>query len=364
MSNGASRKKAPESSVKRWHRSVEDLAQREHWDAVLAALDHPPAGLLDPPVWRWSMRGRALEHLRRFEEALSSYNQAIAVSEPTMASLGDIARILINLYRYDEALRVLDQAMMCGSPQATAEYTTEQTPSHPSSHEQVTLSEVWELRGYALLDLGHAAEALIAFEHAIAFTPLNVSAWKGKGAALLARNESPRALAAFDQALQLDPSQSTLWIGKGEALLDLNRLTQAIAAYTTAQEHGGLSATAQYNLGVAQFRLGRYVDALQSFERTIAQDTNVHIQSRSFVMKGRVLAHLHRDQDALHSYDYAIAVDAHNGHAWAGKFRVSLRYWRLRDAWHAGVRAFQLFMEDPEADRRIRSHLADQTLRR
>jgi len=364
MSNDASRKKALESLVKRWHASVEALAQREQWDAVLVALDHPPLGLLDPPAWRWSIRGRALEHLQRFEEALSSYNQAIAVSEPTMARLVDTARILINLHSYYEALRTLDQAMMCGSSHVTTEYTTGHIPSHSSSGEQVTLSEVWELTGYAQLDLGHAAEALIAFEHAVTLTPLNVSAWKGKGVALLTHNESARALAAFDQALQLDPSQATLWIGKGEALLDLNRLTQAIAAYTTAQEHGGLSATAQHNLGVAQFRLGRYVDALQSFEYVIAQDAIDHLQSRSLAMRGRVLARLHRDQDALHSYDQAIAVDAHNGHAWAGKFRLSLRYWRLRDAWHAGVRAFRLFMEDPEADRRIRSHLADQTLRR
>ena len=74
-----------------------------------------------------------------------------------------------------------------------------------------------------LKGLKRYAEALAAYEQALALDPKFVNAWNGKGAVLTDQKRYAEALPAYEQALTLDPRYVTGWKNKAIALRGLGR---------------------------------------------------------------------------------------------------------------------------------------------
>jgi len=92
----------------------------------------------------------------------------------------------------------------------------------------------WTNKGATLNGLGRNDEALAASDRALALDPQDAFAWNDKGNALRALRRFDEALAAYDRALALDPQFAIAWHGKGNALSDLRRFDETLAAYDRA----------------------------------------------------------------------------------------------------------------------------------
>ncbi|AFY67147.1 protein kinase domain-containing protein [Geitlerinema sp. PCC 7407] len=155
-----------------------------------------------------------LQEAERYPEALSAFDQAIALQEGSAEAHQGRCFALNKLGRFDEALSACNRAIALNS-------------NYPEAH--------WS-RGFALDATGRHGEALAAYDQAIALNPNYSEAWSNRGAALLMLKRDAEALAAFDRATELNPQLAEAWNNRGATLWNLGRYEEALASVNRALE--------------------------------------------------------------------------------------------------------------------------------
>ena len=110
--------------------------------------------------------------------------------------------ILLELGRYDEALKVYDKLNEI-DPQA----------------EQTT----WEPKGTALYCLKRYDEAIALFDKLIELNTRNAGAWSKKGDALRGRGDYDEAIDCYNKTIELDSQDSEALLRKGDCLKAIRR---------------------------------------------------------------------------------------------------------------------------------------------
>jgi tetratricopeptide (TPR) repeat protein len=113
------------------------------------------------------------------------------------------------------------------------------------------------------------AEALEAFDRAVALNPQSASSWTSRGITLRLLRRVDEALASLERALTLDPDDADAWFAKAAALAQLERDEEALAALERAMEldsdQFGASEDAWHLKGRCLMRLGRPDEAGTAF---------------------------------------------------------------------------------------------------
>ena len=182
----------PQKTREQWIREGIGLRLAERYAEALTAFEQAIA--LDPAESSsWFGKGLALWDLKRREEATAPFNQAFSL--PTKDAPGYYLKsaVLVRLQRRQEALKASEQALKLDSKLAVA----------------------WYGKGNVLLDLQQQKKAVEAYEQALKLDPTLVWAWNGKGNALWSLGKRDEAKEAFDQALKMNPKLGTIWHNKG-----------------------------------------------------------------------------------------------------------------------------------------------------
>ena len=141
-----------------------------------------------------------------------------------------------------------------------------------------------------------------------------------RGRALIAQKQYAEALPLVERASQLAPSSSDAWIILSIILDDLGRPSEALAAVECAVAvYDAYDATTWHIKGGAFIRLGYWQEALASYDQALAHDPSLAFL---WSERGRVLAHLERYSDALAAYDEALALNAAYVSAWVNKGKM------------------------------------------
>ncbi len=193
----------------------------------------------------WSNHGNALAMLDRREEAIASYDQAIALAPTYVEARYNRNGHLIAIGRAGQALADADAALM----------------AMPGHHILLTS------RAAALMAMGRHEEALADYERAIATAPGNVDAICGRGMALNELGRAQEALAAYDQAVALVPGHLDSVLGKAHAQVKVGEAAAALATMDRVIAVLPRSALAHYVRGHALLVLQRTGDAVDSFHR-------------------------------------------------------------------------------------------------
>ena len=169
-------------------------------------------------------------------------------------------------------------------------------------------------RGKSLQKLSKDAEAVAAFEAAIALAPGYAEAYNARGISLFKLDRARDALASFDRALELNPAYAECHNNRGIVLQELGILDAALAGFAKAIALKPDNARAHNNHGTVLADLRRPRDALVSYDKAIALDP---AYAEAFYNRGMALHDLGRFEDALASFERAIAVrpdyaDAHH----------------------------------------------------
>ena len=127
--------------------------------------------------------GTVLAKLKRFEDAVRSYDSAIALAPNHAPIYLDRGNALYELKRYDEALAAYDRALALKS----------------------NFADAWVGRGNVFCDLKRHAEAFAAYDKALALKPDLANAWLGRGNVFCNLKRHDEAFAAYDKALALKP---------------------------------------------------------------------------------------------------------------------------------------------------------------
>lgn len=128
------------------------------------------------------------------------------------------------------------------------------------------------LHADTLLALGRAAEALEAYDRAIALSPNSFEAHNNRGNALRVLSDAQAALRSFDRARRLAPNHPAPHNNTASALLELRRPSDALASCRVALAFQPDYADAWYNSGSALMDLGQLDEAAEHFSKVIEID--------------------------------------------------------------------------------------------
>ncbi len=194
----------------------------------------------DPrPEYLFSL-GTALQHLKRFEEALKVFDKAVQL-KPGKAELWvGLGRSLVDLDRGAEALLTFQHGLALNPRNWDA------------AHESGTL----------LNRMGHRDEALAHFKLCAELTPNNpadrATTFNNLGNVLQALGRSEEALRWLDQALNERPDFVQAISNKAIALGQLRRFDEALAVYARVKEIDPDHAVSNWNAALLQMLLGDF----------------------------------------------------------------------------------------------------------
>ncbi|MHC1944486.1 tetratricopeptide repeat protein [Bradyrhizobium sp. UFLA06-06] len=223
--------------------------------------------------------GNALRALRRFDEALASFDRAIVLRQDLAPALYNRGLTLAEVGRHEEALASYDRVIAL-------------VPDHADAHRN---------RGAALRKLERPEEALASLDKAIALKPNDAGAHNDRGNVLNDLKRFDDALASYDRA----PGIAGACYNRGNVLVDLDRLEEAVASYDKAIALQPDYAEAYNNRGSALFRLRHHDAALASIDKSIQHKGD---DAAAYANRGKVLSVLARYPEALAAYDKAVAL--------------------------------------------------------
>ena len=235
----------------------------------------------------YSNHGLALAGLRRFEEAIKSYDRALSLRPDNAEVLYARGNALVALERPHDALEAYQRAIRA-------------KPDH---------AEALCNRGAVLAGLGRNDEALASYDRALAVAPGFGEALSNRGNALKALGRLDEALSSYDRALKARPDDAQALFNRGVTLHELKRFDEALASYDRALAVRPDHAEALSNRGDALRGLGRLEDALASYDRALAMRPDY---AEVLSNRGNVLKALRRFDDALASYDTALRLSPDN----------------------------------------------------
>ena len=153
-----------------------------------------------------------LNELKRLEEALASFDRALALEPHSAIAFYNRGNALGALKRFDEALASYERAIAL-------------EPDH---------ADTFNNKGNVLNELKRFGEALASYDRAIALKPDYADAFNNRGIALVHLKRLEEALASYDKAIALKPDYADAFNNRGIALGELKRLDEALASYEQA----------------------------------------------------------------------------------------------------------------------------------
>jgi tetratricopeptide (TPR) repeat protein len=228
-------------------------------------------------------RGNALYALGRAPEALASFERALALKPDHADVLLNRAQILHHLERAPEALDSIERALAL-------------KPDHAAA---------FALHGRLLTALKRDAEALASFERALALKPDDADTLVARGNLHYAMKSFAAALADCERALLLRPDAAPLHSNRGNALRELGQQQEALESFDRALALDPDYADASSNRGNALLELNRPAEALADYDRAVALKPDF---TYALVNRGIALHYLKRFEEALQSFERAIAL--------------------------------------------------------
>lgn len=213
-----------------------------------------------------------------FEEAVTSFDRAIAIKPDFAGAWNDRGIALCNLGRHEEAVASLDRAVTL-------------TPD---------FAEAWSNRGIPLGELGRDEEAVASYDRAVAIKPDYADAWRNRGIPLGYLGRHADALSSYDRAIALRPDFADAWIGRGWALFELGRHSEAVDSYETAIVLDPENIVAWDGKGYILKELKRYSEAVTAYEGVLLIDPR---NESALAEKRELLTRIHREQQTRENED-------------------------------------------------------------
>jgi Flp pilus assembly protein TadD len=200
----------------------------------------PPAGATAEDAYRANNVGVALLEQFRYEEAVASFQKALALGPSLGIVRANLAIALFNAQRVEEARKEALLAARLQPGLAQAHYTV----------------------GLAARSAGATEEARAAFRRVVEIDPADVGAHVNLGQILMQERSYPAAASEFKAALLAEPFSSTAAYNLGLALARAGQAEESQAAMDRFRQlrEGGYGTT----IGQSYPDQGRYAEAIVS----------------------------------------------------------------------------------------------------
>lgn len=295
----------------------------------------------------------------RLQEALGSYQQAIAIAPGNFQALHGMGILCAQMGRFEEALKYFTEAGKLQPNNYAVHFNRAKVLSILKRFDEAlagydkTLSlkpdsaEAYNNRGNVLKDLRRYDEALVSYARAIALKPDYVNAYHNQGATQILLHRYDDALASYDKLLLLKPDYVETYNNRAFVLKALGRFEDVLANYDKALSLNPGSAAAHHNRATALETLQRFDEALAGYDSAIALKPDF---AESQGNRGNVLRALQRYDEALSAYAEAIALNPSIAEIYSNQANLFIDLGRYREALACFDRAIALKPDFAEAN--------------
>jgi tetratricopeptide (TPR) repeat protein len=197
-------------------------------------------------IWR----ANAYTKLRRYEQALTDYSQAIGLDAKQAYVWNQRGSAYFYLGQPKRANADYTKAIELDSKDATA----------------------WGNRALTYSELGQPDKAIADCNKAIKLNPKFAPAWRNRGRAYGELRQYDKALADLNRAIDLDPKDVFAWVNRGLAYSKSHQYAKGLANSNKAIELDRKFAPAWYNRGCTYNELYQYDKALADWNKAIELD--------------------------------------------------------------------------------------------
>ena len=187
-------------------------------------------------------------HLKRYTNAIDTYEQMLKINPKDIFVLQDMATILEeSLEKFDHAIKIYDRILQL-------------EPKHHFS---------WAHKGACLARINKNDEAIALYNEFLKDDPDDPTILTNKGVALSATGKSERSLKYFNRALEIKPIDAITLYGKGQALNRLKRFSEALEALDEAVEIDPNFYGTYLEMGNSYLELGKIETAIENFIKSL-----------------------------------------------------------------------------------------------
>ncbi len=300
--------------------------------------------------------GEALRNQKKFDQSISSYNQALQIDPgfaPAYLGLAlakiakkpdnisdaqdelkqaidkdpnlfdaylELASLAIDQNDSSSASQYLDQAaqIVPGSPmvyyyRAQIDLTAGNTDqalaeAQKSNQLDLTFLDSYRLIGEISQSTGQASIAIDALKTYLLYVPDDAQALAWLGAAYAANDQNDLALKTFDQALSLNNNQFDVYLQRGTIYLDQKNGDLALKDLQKAVNLSSKSYAANMALGQAFMLVGKYGNAYQQFSVSEAFAESNRDHAEIYYWQGQSLENLGEIKPAILSLQQLLAL--------------------------------------------------------
>ncbi|MGD8717332.1 MAG: tetratricopeptide repeat protein [Candidatus Zixiibacteriota bacterium] len=171
----------------------------------------------------------------------------------------------------------------------------------------------WCNRGYSLARLGEYDKALASFESALTLDPGDPWAWYTRGVTLGIMGEYDRALGCLNRALELRPGYADAWLAKGDIYTRVGSYKKALSYFDKVLEVNPADKEAWVSKSEACRLMGNYKEAVKCLNQALSIDPDY---SRALGMKGIFLLDKGQYETATECFDRVLETDREERWAW------------------------------------------------
>ena len=282
----------------------------------------------------WQLQQTVLPYLITTEQLLKPKDGQIEAKKTGAADVGRyvpaILQQLAQMAKQDPTYPVVAEYFNCGKALSDLGRNEEAIASYDKALAiNPDLHEAWYSRGYALYALRRKEEAIASYEKALAIKPDDDAAWNNRGNVLSDLGRKEEAIASYYKVVQMKPDDDAVWYNRGVVLSDLGRKEEAIVSYDKALKIKPDDHEAWYNLGNVLDDLGRKEEAIASYDKALAIKPDKH---EAWNNRGLALSALERKEEAIASYDKALEIKPDKHEAWNNRGNALSALGRKKEA--------------------------------
>ena len=182
--------------------------------------------------------------------------------------------------------------------------------------------------GRLLIEVSRFEDALKSLNEVLKAGVLQAEALTNIGLCLHAQSMFEAAIESYEEAIRLNPMLAQAWANRGNSLTRLNRFEEALSCHMRALELGLKDAESHSNLGVSLFNLEKYEEALKAYEESLRLRPG---HDGALNNRGSCLAALGHHSEALTSFNQALTLNPRNYDALHNKSLLELRVKNFSD---------------------------------
>ena len=187
-------------------------------------------------------------------------------------------------------------------------------------------------------ELGNLKASRSALKSAVKSDVRNLDALQQLAVMQIADGDAEEAVEGLNRVIRQDPARFEAYLQRAEALSQIDELSAALSDMELYLTYFPENDSAIYRKGLIQFSHGKYLDAIQSFNRSLALNQG---EASYFYARGLTYAATGTTRYAEKDMSMALDLDPLNGEIWFEKGKIDDQLGNKDSACHCYRKAYQ-----------------------